>query len=112
MQLLILILKKVELTNEIMQKLAESGIKGGTTLEGNGMADALVDMEDLPIFGMMKNILADSEEAVCKILLFVLKEGQLRTSREIINNIIGDFNAPNTGIMFSIPIDNVEGLGE
>ncbi len=47
MQLLILILKKVELTIEIMKKLAESGVKGGTTLEGNGMADAIADMEDL-----------------------------------------------------------------
>jgi len=111
MQLLILILKKIELTNEILQKLAESGINGGTTLDGNGMADAIADMEDLPIFSILKNILVDGEKEVCKVMLFVLEEEQLRTSIEIIKNTIGDFNAPNTGIMFSIPIDNVEGLG-
>lgn len=112
MQLLILILKKLELTNEILQKLAESGIKGGTTIDGNGMSDAISDMEDLPIFGMMKSILVDGEKEVCKVMLFVIKDEQLRTSKEIIKNTIGDFNAPNTGIMFSISIDNVEGLGE
>lgn len=112
MQLLILILKKVELTNEIMKKLAESGVKGGTTLEGNGMADAIADMEDLPMFGMLRSILEDGEKEVCKVMLFVLEDDQLTTTREIIKKTIGDFNAPNTGIMFSIPINHVEGLGE
>jgi hypothetical protein len=112
MQLLILILKKIDLTNVIMKKLAESGVKGGTTVDGNGMADAIADMEDLPIFGLLRNILVDGEKEVCKVMLFVVRDEQLNTTREIIKNIIGDFSAPNTGIMFSSPINNVEGLGE
>ena len=112
MQLLILILKKVELTNEIMKVLAESGVKGGTTLDGNGMANALVDMEDLPMFGMLRNLLVDDEKENCKVMMFVLQDEQVMLTRGIIKKVIGDLNEPNTGIMFSIPITNVEGFGE
>ncbi|PKM52680.1 MAG: hypothetical protein CVV02_00660 [Firmicutes bacterium HGW-Firmicutes-7] len=112
MQLLILVLKKVELTNELMKELAESGIKGGTTLDGTGMANAIADMEDLPIFGTLRSLLVDEEKESCKVMLFVLKVDQVTKTREIIKNVIGDLNAPNTGIMFSIPITYVEGLGE
>jgi hypothetical protein len=38
-----------------------------------------------------------------QVLILILKK---------IEFTIGDFNAPNTGIMFSIHITHVEGLGE
>ena len=112
MQLLILILKKVEIQNEIMKQLAEAGIKGGTVLEGTGMAKTLSNMEDIPIAGMLRRILSDEEKEVCKVMMFILKDEQVMTTRITIKKIIGDLNAPNTGIMFSIPITYVEGLGE
>lgn len=112
MQLLILILKKVNLMDEIIKQLAESGIKGGTILEGYGMAKALVNMEDLPIFGMLRYLLEDEDKFACKVMMFVLKDEQIKTTRETIKKVIGDLNIPNTGIMFSIPVTYVEGLGE
>jgi hypothetical protein len=36
----------------------------------------------------------------------------LRLRLKKVEFTIGDFNAPNTGIMFSIHITHVEGLGE
>lgn len=112
MQLLILILKKVELIDEIIKQLAESGVKGGTIIEGSGMAKALINMEDLPIFGMLRHLLVDEEKVVCKLMMFVLKDEQVMTTRGTIKMVIGDLNIPNTGIMFSIPLTFVEGLGE
>lgn len=112
MQLLVLILKKIEFQVEIMKELAEAGIKGGTVLEGTGMAKSLASMEDIPIVGMLRHILSDKENEICKVMMFVLQDEQVMITRTTIKKIIGDFNAPNTGIMFSIPITYVEGLGE
>jgi putative N-acetylmannosamine-6-phosphate epimerase len=112
MQLLVLILKKIEFQAEIMKELAEAGVKGGTVLEGTGMAKTLANLEDIPIVGMLRRVLSDEENEICKVMLFVLKDEQAITTRTTIKKIIGDFNAPNTGIMFSIPITYVEGLGE
>ena len=110
--MLILILKKVELVDELMERLAEAGVKGGTILEGTGMAKTLVNMEDVPIFGMLRHILSDEEKLKSKVLLFVLKNNQVMIAREKIKEVIGDLTKPNTGIMFSIPITEVEGFGE
>lgn len=113
MQLLVLILKKVELIEDLIRKLAECGVTGGTILNGTGMAKTLVDMENLPIFGMLRQILGEEEEKdACKVMMFVLKDEQAVITRETIKKVIGDLKEPNTGIMFSIPITYVEGLGE
>lgn len=112
MQLLVLILKKVELMENLIKQLAEAGVKGGTILDGTGMAQELVNMEDLPMFGMLRRLLVDEEKTACKVMLFVLKDEQVAATRGTIKKVIGDFSAPNTGIMFSVPITYVEGIGE
>lgn len=112
MQVFVLILKKIEFVEEIIKQLAEAGVKGGTILEGTGMADALINMEDLPIFGMLRHVISGEEKEVCKVMMFVLKDEQLLTTRQTIKKVIGSLSEPNTGIMFSIPIACVEGFGE
>ena len=52
MQLFTLILKKTELTDTLMHELFEAGIKGGTLINGEGMAKALHNMDDIPVFGL------------------------------------------------------------
>lgn len=112
LQLLVLILKKIDLMEDLIKHLAESGVKGGTILDGTGMAKALVNMEDLPIFGLLRHILADDDKVTCKVMMFVLKDEQVMNTRDTIKRVVGDFSQPNSGIMFSIPITYVEGLGE
>lgn len=112
MQLLVLILKKVDLIEKLIKELAETGVSGGTILEGTGMASELVNMEDIPVFGMLRALLADEEKVASKVMLFVLKDEQVMITRKSIKRVIGDLSEPNTGIMFSIPITYVEGLGE
>lgn len=112
MKILMLILKQVEYSETIIQQLAESGVRGGTILEGTGMANTLLDMEDLPVFGMLRHMLDSGEKERSKVMMFVLENSKVDEARGIIRGIIGDFNAPNTGIMFAIPITDVEGCGE
>ncbi|NLP35381.1 MAG: hypothetical protein GX359_09385 [Clostridiales bacterium] len=111
MQLLVLVLKKVELMDQLIKALAENGVTGGTILNGSGMAKALVNMEDLPIFGMLRQLLSEEEEKEsCKVMMFVLKNKQAIETRKVIKDVIGDLKEPNTGIMFAVPISYVEGF--
>lgn len=112
MQLLVLILKKVELIDELIKKLAETGVSGGTIIDGTGMAEKLHDMEDLPAFGLLRQILGDNEKEPCKIMMFVLKDEQAVNTRKTIKKVIGSLKEPNSGIMFAVPITYVEGIGE
>ncbi len=111
MELLIVILKKTEFVNEICKELAEEGVHGGTIIDGVGMASVLETMHDLPIFGMLRSILADDDDQESvKAMFFVMDEEETKRARKIIRNTIG-LNEPNTGIMFGVPVSFVEGLG-
>jgi hypothetical protein len=45
------------------------------------------------------------------MLLFVLKDDEISKTKRTIHSVLGDFNSPNTGIMFTLPIDSTEGIG-
>lgn len=109
MQLLTLILKDTRKLNDILRELAEEGVRGGTILEGHGMGEELVNMEDQPMFGMLRRVLADEQTPNCKVILFVLKDEQIVEARQTIKKIV-NLKAPNSGIMFEIPLTYVSGI--
>ena len=111
MQLLTLILKNTTKMDEILRELAEEGVRGGTILEGRGMGEELVNMEDIPMFGMLRRVLKDEDTATCKVILFVLKDEQIVEARQTIKRII-NLKEPNSGIMFEMPITYVSGLND
>lgn len=111
MQGLILILKQVDLIDEIIKQLAEEGIRGGTILEGTGMAQSLCQMDDIPLFGMLRHLSQGDELETSKVMLFVLDDEQALVTRNAIKKVV-DLSVPNTGIMFIVPITYVEGLGD
>ena len=111
MNLLVLILKKAEFVSEICKELAEKGVHGGTILDGVGMASVIEKMDDLPIFSMLKTLLADDDEQdTVKVMLFVMNDDELGMARKTIKNVVG-LDEPNTGIMFALPVSFVEGFG-
>ena len=111
MNLLVVILKKADLINEICHALAEAGIPGGTIIDGHGMASVLENMTDLPIFGMLKAILADDDdEETVKTLWLVMNDAELVKAKSPIHRVAA-LDEPNTGIMFALPVTFVEGLG-
>lgn len=111
MNLLTVILKKAELVTDICKELAEEGVHGGTIIDGTGMASVIEKMDDLPIFGMLKSILADDDDnEVVKVMLFVMSDDEMEKAKKIIRDTIG-LDEPNTGIMFALPVTFVEGLG-
>ncbi len=112
MKILMLILKDPEQTTSVIHHLGEAEIPGGTIIEATGMANALLDMEDLPIFGMLRHLLENEAREESKIMMFILGDKDEIKARQIIKQVIGELDQPNTGIMFSIPIIDVEGLGE
>lgn len=111
MQVLFVILKKVEIIEDLIKDLADAGLHGGTIIESTGMASTIASMDDGPIFGVLRRVLSNEDKESNKTLLFVVNDEELETAKRIIKKAIGDINAPNTGIMFAIPTTFVEGLG-
>lgn len=113
MQLLVLILKRTELAGELMIELAEAGIHGGTMLDSTGMGSVLGDLEDMPMFSLLRSMLDhDGHKQASKTMLFVLEDSEIDKARKVIQKVVGDLSVANSAVMFGLPVTFVEGLGE
>lgn len=109
-QLLIIILKKSEVVDTLMQALAEKGIKGGTVIETTGMAKSLTSSTNLQIIGAISSLLGNIPPANSKMIMLALPEDKLEDAKDVVHAVCGDLSKPNAGVMFAIPISFSEGI--
>ncbi|MGN1134164.1 MAG: hypothetical protein ACI4RN_06895 [Oscillospiraceae bacterium] len=108
MKLMVIILNKVDSLEYLLEGLSTVGICGATVIESSGMARILSKVDDSFINSSLKAFFSDDEDN--RTILSVIKNDQLDIARRVIYNTIGDLSLPNTGIMFTMPIDFAEGL--
>ena len=114
MKLLTLILKQTELISELNDELKKIGVHHGTIIDAKSMTKGLSAWSDdyIIIGGFLRRAKNFEYNEECKVLLFILKDELLKEAEKVIENVIGDINKPGTGVMFTVPIDFAEGLGE
>lgn len=111
MQLLLMVLNKVEKLEELLEALMEHGICGATILGSTGMVRELGKrIEDYPIFGTLRYLI-DFERKESKTIFMVLKDEQVETVKKTVRDIIGDLSQPDTAILFTLPVLSAEGVG-
>lgn len=112
MKLVIFILNKTEKLDSLLQELAVEHLTGATVLCSSGMASQLANSNDeslSSIFGSIRNLLRDSKEEN-KTIMMVTKEANIAKIEAVIERVVGDINLPNTGILFTIPVDYLRGF--
>ena len=109
MKLVVLISNRIVMMENLLCGFSEAKISGATIIESTGMAQALYNMEDGAFLGSLRFFLDPAKEDN-RTILMVLKEEQIPDVKRVINDVIGDLSEPNTGILFTLPIDEVEGL--
>lgn len=113
MLLQVFILNQVDLLPRVLSGLMAAGVTGTTVLDCKGGLQVMGQSEDLddapPIFGSLRKFL-NPGPAEGRLLLTVLDEKKLPASRKVISEVVGDISKPGTGIFFTVPITNVEGL--
>lgn len=111
MKLMVFILDRVELLGLLLKDLASAGIKGATIIDSAGMTKTLARMED-SFLGASFKALFDSYGDDNLTILAVLKDSEFVTAKQVIADVIGDLSKPNTGLLFTVPIDYVDGLAK
>jgi len=106
-KLLILILNKVEKLEEVLEGFIEIGITGATVIESVGMGQIL--SEEVPIFAGLRFMFAGAKPHN-KTIFSAIKDEKEKPAIKLLQDILGDLNDPGTGIVFTIPIDKIEGL--
>ncbi|MDD2268576.1 MAG: hypothetical protein PHY15_03365 [Eubacteriales bacterium] len=108
-QVLVLVLNKVEVLETLMLELNEAGLRGATIINTTGMGQALASKKDESyIIASIRDMLSGTR-VDSRTIFMVLEENKIPTARSVIRNVVGDLTKPNTGIMFCLPVDFVEG---
>ncbi|MDX9807601.1 MAG: hypothetical protein RBS87_03445 [Acholeplasma sp.] len=111
MKLLIFILNKTEKLDRLLKELANAHLTGATVFNSSGMASQLSRTNDESlsnIFGSLRHLLKDNQREN-KTIMMVVKEERIPDIEAIINQVVGNITEPNTGILFTVPIDFIRG---
>jgi nitrogen regulatory protein PII len=107
MKLLILILNKVEKLEEVLEGYLEVGISGATIIDSVGMGHIL--SEEVPIFAGLRFMFAGAKPHN-KTVISIIPDNKEEPALKILKNILGDLEEPGAGIVFTLPVDRVEGF--
>ena len=108
MKLMIFVLSKVEKLNELMLAYSNANVRGSTIIESSGMAKSLIETGG-SMMSYLRTIL-DPEHTESRTILTVCNDDQVQTIKNAITDVIGSLECPDTGILFTIPLDSVDGL--
>ena len=92
MQLLFLVIKRIELVDEIMRSLAQAGIRGGTVID------------------LLEELMAEDAAQKGKTIFVAVADDQVDVARKAITDVTGDLSQPNAGVLFGVPISFAEGV--
>lgn len=108
MKLLVLVLNREERLEEVMEAYVEAGIVGATILDSEGMGRFLA--YEVPLFAEFKDFMKGNKPYNKTILSVVKDETVIKRLMSILDEVVGGFSNPGTGIIFSVPIDWGAGL--
>ena len=108
MELLILILNREEKLEEILTFFLEEGVRGATILDSEGMGRIL--SQEVPIFAGFRDLFAPAKP-FNRTIVSVVPDELVEPLGEGISQILGGWNKPGTGLLFTVPVSRVWGQG-
>ncbi len=111
MKLVTIILNKTECLENLLKEFSNNQLSGATIIDSKGMMQELFDHdhEDLYFLASLRTLLNPSHKEN-KTIIMVAKDEDLKLISEVVNKVTGGLDKPDTGILFTLPIDYLEGL--
>lgn len=101
---MVIILSKTDSLEYLLESLAGVGIKGATILDSYGLIMALMNFNSDMVDTSLRDMFSDNFEDN-KTIISVIHDEQLDNAKKVVYKTVGDLCDPNTGIMFTVPID-------
>ncbi len=108
MHLLVCVLNQEEKLDQVLAGFLKLGVTGATVLRSEGMGRVLTD--EVPILSGLQTLRSRTRPQNVTILSIIDSQETLDAAVATARELCGDFQAPGTGILFTVPVDRVEGL--
>lgn len=103
MKLLVFILNKEEVLDEVLEAYVEAGMPGATILDSEGLGYYLA--YEVPLFAGFKEFMKGNKPYNKTILSVVQDEKAIERLVPILDEVVGGFDKPGTGVMFMLPVE-------
>lgn len=110
MKLMVLILNKLEALEYLLEGMSAAGIGGATIIESSGMAMTLSKLDSSFVSASIRALFTSTGNEDNRTIISVIRNDQLEIARKVIYSTVGDLSMPNTGVLFTLPIDFAEGI--
>ena len=111
MYLLVDVLEHTEHLPAILEGFAKMGVTGTTVLDSIGMGRILMKSDaDIPAIEVIRDTLANGKPTNKTIFAVVRDKETVEKAIGVIKSFCGDLNDPGKGILFTISLEDVEGL--
>lgn len=112
MNVLVIVLNKMEYLDDILDCFVEIGVKGATIIDSQGMGSAITNSGrgSEAMFGAIRSFLDNARPYNKTIFTVIEDEEMLAEAVKIVKEILGDINKPGKGMMFTLPVGNIYGM--
>ena len=111
MKLVVFVLNRTEKLEAVLRRLESLGVRGATILPSRGMAMALENYFDGDFVGSLRAEL-EPEHKENRTVFAVMPDTLVESALNAVEEIAGSFDAPHTGVAFSLPVADVRGVLE
>jgi hypothetical protein len=110
MYLLVIVTRQEDKVYDFLKLVPSVGVRGATVVDGRGMGNVLRDHETA--YTSIEQILSASIDLTENVVIFsLIGSGEtLSKARKVAHRVFGDFSRPNAGVLFVLPVAEVEGL--
>jgi len=105
--LVVMVLNKTELLDDVLKKMDELGVRGATILESVGMGRIL--LQDFPFYAGIRALVERTRPYNRTIFTVVRDKETLDRLVSEMDKIVR-FSEPGTGILFTLPIEMAIGI--
>ncbi len=106
MKLVIVFLNNPDIITELMEAFLEIGISGATIVDSIGMGRILT--YEIPIFAGFKELFPSSSPTN-RTIFIVTEDNMVDEIFQVLEEVVGDFSKPGTGLAIVLPIYKVLG---
>ncbi len=108
MEAIIVVLNKTDLLDELLTDFVAKDIRGATVIDSSGMGHLIANQ--FPMFSMFAEVGAEKEGNSKTIFTISDDENDRHLILQSLEEVVGDLSAPDTAILFTLPVNFSAGI--